>query len=1018
MKKIKLIKPFQMSDAGISCCCMLLGYYGAKYSIVELKNEVDVGRDGIVWKDIEKIFSNKNVNIKVMNTLEYSKRHIVKFEPFIAQVCKDYVVVESIESDIVTVCDPIKGKYTIDAESFWQIVENQIMFIEPDKNFKKINRKYFFWKYYYKDIFKNKKLVLAVFIFSVISYLLNIVSPILLQKVTDSVVQNRNDLINQYIIIFIVTIIVGAIVNYYKGYSLIGFRMSIDRNISKNAIKKLLFIPYKYYESRTNSEIIYGIGCCGTIREVFATQLVNGIIDLGASFFLITYIFKSSFNLGITACLMFLINALLIIVTTPQMMAANRAYINEQAELNGVQIEVVNTIQSIKMSAMEKETFNLWKNKFKDFQTKYASSQKIVNRITTTTTAVRTASPFVMLLMAIKLYQCGQLTIGEVLASYSLSNTFFCMAASIFSSYWGFTQSNIYMERMSDIVSQKIEEYDEREKIEVEGNISLKNVGFSYKENGNKILSDISLDIKAGEKIAIVGKSGCGKSTLAKLFVGLYKPTSGEIIYEGINQNALDMSYVCSKLGIISQEATLFNKTVFDNIKMNRNSVSEEDVIKAAMIVGIHNEIENMPMKYNTMVSDLGGNFSGGQRQRIVLARAIASNPKLIVMDEATSALDNINEQKVTRYLRNIGSTQIIIAHRFSSIIDADRIVVLNNGRIEGIGTHEELLNSNEYYMKLYKGNNVEENSVNTNDKNILDHYRKKQILFNSMKICKSNKSSVSKGVVTVLLTSIMLVTILGCKLINRKETNVHIDSIVWKDKAIARYVETSLGKKTQDVTKEQLCLIRKISINHENIVSLEDLKKFPNLEELELTNSEITDISEVGELSNIKILKLSNNNINSIERLVNLDKLKMLYLDGNNISSASYLNDLDSLEYVDLSDNNILDWEKVNCDANIRKCKYDVAVTFEYCRNNRDYSGWQVEVWNSDTNKQIYNFDNLGVAKCTFETNDHVMAFRLLNKNGLLVKENHVRYFDIGYLEKNNIKVTLRQNISEFKIQ
>ena len=174
------------------------------------------------------------------------------------------------------------------------------------------------------------------------------------------------------------------------------------------------------------------------------------------------------------------------------------------------------------------------------------------------------------------------------------------------------------------------------------------------------------------------------------------------------------MSFVCSNMGIISQEATLFNKSIFDNIKMGRIGITEEDVIRAAKIVGIHNEIDAMPMKYNTLVADLGSNFSGGQRQRIVLARAIVSDPKLIVMDEATSALDNINEKKITEYLSSIGSTQIIIAHRFSSIVDADRIIVLDKGEVKGIGSHDELLFENEYYITLYKGNvyTLDENNL------------------------------------------------------------------------------------------------------------------------------------------------------------------------------------------------------------------------------------------------------------------------------------------------------------------
>lgn len=1019
MKKIKIIKPFMSVDAGISCCCMILDYYDAKYSIVELKNEIDVGRDGVVWADIQQLFNMHNMSCDFLDINDLSSIDLQNINPFIGKICNNYVVVEKIDSGIAHIVDPLKGRYEIDVESLIKVIDRNIVVSRPRSGFKKVNRKYYYWKYYLKSMLSNRKIILFMMIFSLISYGLNIVSPVLLQKVIDNAMLNDRAEVNKYIIIFIASIFIGGIINYFKGDTLVNLRLNLDRVISKNAIKKLIFVPYKFYESRNNSEIMYGISCTGTIREVFASQMINGIIDFGATIFIIIYIFRSNKYIGSIACIMFLINAIFIMLTNPKILEANQGYIGEQAALNGSQIEVINTIQSIKMSAMERETYKQWKNNFNNFQNKYELSQKIINSITSMSIIIKMISPFVMLLMAIRLYQNGMLTIGEVLAIHSLSNTFFNMASSLFTCFWGFTQSNIYMERMADIVLQETESNIGRKKVDVKGNISFDNVCFSYKKNGEKILSNINLSIKKGEKIAIVGKSGSGKSTLAKLFVGLYKPTGGNIIFEGVSQNELDMSYVCSNLGIISQEATLFNKTIYDNIKMNRSYISDEDIINAAKIVGIHDEIESMPLKYSTVVADLGSNFSGGQRQRIVLARAIAGNPKLIVMDEATSALDNINEAKITSYLRDAGSTQIIIAHRFSSIIDADRIVVLDRGRIQGIGSHNYLLQTCELYRNLFEGTNQNDMQIDCNE-GLFDNYKKQNLLHEKMVVkTKRSKKLSSALLCIILLFSILVVTFVGLKGIDRVNNNQKISNkIEWKDKAFCDYAQEFLGKKASDIKKEELYVIQKINISNVEIGSLEDLEKFPCLVSLELDNVGIKNIEDIGKCTRLKTLKLSNNFIEDIQSLCNLQELEALYLDNNRITSASCINNMKDLQYIDLSGNDIIDYNVITSNIQVKKKQYSMEVVFNYNRMDNKYAGWKIELWNNSLEKHTYDFDQNGKAICSLDVCNSIIAYRIINEDPNLTDVAHARYFDIKNYDSQRISVYLRENRANFTIK
>lgn len=211
------------------------------------------------------------------------------------------------------------------------------------------------------------------------------------------------------------------------------------------------------------------------------------------------------------------------------------------------------------------------------------------------------------------------------------------------------------------------------------------------------------MEIREGQKIAIVGSSGSGKSTLSKLIMGLYDPTEGQICFDSIPLEKLDRKQLYKQMGIVPQDITLFNSSILKNITLNNKNISIEKVRKVAKAAQIDKEIESMPMKYNTPISEMGMNLSGGQRQRIVLARALLNDPKILILDEATSSLDLVNESLISKYLSEMGCTRVVIAHRLSTIIDSDFIIVLDKGEVVEVGKHEELIALEGVYSNLYR---------------------------------------------------------------------------------------------------------------------------------------------------------------------------------------------------------------------------------------------------------------------------------------------------------------------------
>ncbi|TXK90331.1 peptidase domain-containing ABC transporter, partial [Parageobacillus sp. SY1] len=350
----------------------------------------------------------------------------------------------------------------------------------------------------------------------------------------------------------------------------------------------------------------------------------------------------------------------------------------------------------------EKKVFDQWHSLFHN-QLKVSQKQNFLSSsLETFSSGIQFITPLLLLWIGSYFVLQGKVTLGEVLGFTSLATSLMIPIASIGTTYSQFLLLGSYIQRLQDVVDSKTEKTDGLELENLSGKIELKNVSFKYDKFGKEILSSINLSINAGEKIAIVGQSGSGKSTLAKLILGLYSPTEGSITFDGKTIDELDLHHLRSQIGAVLQETRLFHGSILENIRLLNDQVPFEKVIEACKLADIHEEIIKQPMGYYTMISEGGSNFSGGQRQRLLLARALVNEPKILILDEATSALDNLSEIRVQQNLRRLNCTQIIIAHRLTTIVDADRIIVLKDGEIVEIGNHQELLKNKGFYYKLY----------------------------------------------------------------------------------------------------------------------------------------------------------------------------------------------------------------------------------------------------------------------------------------------------------------------------
>jgi ABC-type bacteriocin/lantibiotic exporter with double-glycine peptidase domain len=299
----------------------------------------------------------------------------------------------------------------------------------------------------------------------------------------------------------------------------------------------------------------------------------------------------------------------------------------------------------------------------------------------------------------------GSLSLGMMLGLSALGAGFLDPVANLVSSALKLAQLKGYMERIEDVLDTPRERNLLSGKSVADaahaGTLRVEGLNFSYPGEPRPTLEDVSIEIGSGQCVAVVGASGSGKSTLARLLAGLYEPGAGRICFEGEDLRAVNLSSLRERFGIVAQETRLFSGSIRDNVTLFDPAFTQDDVERACRLACLDTAIDAMPMRYDTVLADGGSSLSGGQRQRLALARALIRRPSVLILDEATSALDTVTERAVQYNLRELRCTRVLVAHRLSTIVEADKIIVLESGRLVAAGAHAELVDSSPEYRAL-----------------------------------------------------------------------------------------------------------------------------------------------------------------------------------------------------------------------------------------------------------------------------------------------------------------------------
>ncbi|HLI69819.1 MAG TPA: peptidase domain-containing ABC transporter [Ktedonobacteraceae bacterium] len=706
-RKVPELLQMNAVECGAACLAMILSYYGRKTSISEIYQHTSPGRDGLSALSLVQAARRFGLKVRTIS-LAANDFRFVSLPAIVYWQFNHFLIVERWSPASVNVVDPAVGRRRLSAHEFDEGFTGIVMMLEPGTDFdthtarKSLSLRTYLTQY----LKKSPVLFLHILLASILLQLFGLVMPFVTKIVIDQILPQRMISILPLLSIALPLILFSQLVTMLMRSSLLVYLQArIDASLTSNFFEHLLRLPLRFFQQRSSGDILARVASNTTVRNLISNQLVSTILDGSMATLYLFILFSQSFVFGAIALIIGLLQVLLLIGTRSPVRRLARRELDAIGESQGYITEMLTGIETLKATGAEQRAFQRWSNFFvKQLNTSVALNY-MTSTISTVTSILNVAAPLIALWVGTIETLNGTMQTGTMLALGVLIGEFLTPLTSLASSGQLLQVARSHIERLADVVEAEPEQHGQqvRQPPRLTGHITLKKVSFRYDPNAPKVLQDINIHIHAGQKIAIVGRTGSGKSTLGKLLLGLYLPTEGEILYDAIPLHTLDLQAVRAQLGVVMQDSRPFSGTIRQNITSHHPDITMQQILKATQAAALHEDILQMPMGYETFISESGNALSGGQRQRLALACALAHEPAILLLDEATSSLDVITERIIEQNLRNLNCTQIIIAHRLSTIRTADCIFVLDQGRIVEQGSHQELLEKNGYYVELIR---------------------------------------------------------------------------------------------------------------------------------------------------------------------------------------------------------------------------------------------------------------------------------------------------------------------------
>jgi ATP-binding cassette, subfamily B, bacterial HlyB/CyaB len=558
-------------------------------------------------------------------------------------------------------------------------------------------------------IHKYRGLLAEVLVASFFLQIFALVTPLFFQVVIDKVLVHRTISTLDVLVIGLVAVSVfEAVLGGLRTYLFSHTTNRIDVELGARLFRHLMALPLAYFQMRRTGDSVARVRELENIRNFLTGSALTLVVDLSFTFVFLAVMFYYSPLLTYLVLGAFPFYVAISAGATPLFRRRLDEKFRRGAENQAFLVESVNGVETLKAMAVEPQMQRRWEEQLAGY---VAASFRVVSLGNSASQAVQLIGKLVTALtlyFGALLVIDGRLSVGELVAFTMLSGRVTTPVLRLAQMWQDFHQARLSVERLGDILNAVPEPAYNPARAAlpaIRGDITFEHVTFRYRVDGPEVLHDVTFTVPAGQIVGLVGVSGSGKSTLAKLIQRLYVPESGRVLVDGVDLAMIDTAWLRRQIGVVLQDNVLFNGTVRDNIALADPAMPIEQVIAASQLAGAHEFVLEMPEAYDAIIGERGCSLSGGQRQRIAIARALVSNPRILIFDEATSSLDYASERVIQANLQEIahGRTVIIIAHRLSTVRHTDRILTIDRGRIVEDGSHDELIRSGGRYASLHR---------------------------------------------------------------------------------------------------------------------------------------------------------------------------------------------------------------------------------------------------------------------------------------------------------------------------